>query len=200
MPAIALTGNFGMGKSTVLNLFQRLGAHTVDIDDIVHDVLTRPSIVNKISKALGTGVLSRRGRVVSINKKRTAEMVFNDPEKRHRLERIIHPEVLKEIKRIEIRVARKDAEAVIIFEIPLLFEAGYERNFDKTITVHTTRTTALKRLSGRGFSKDNALKRMSAQMPISRKMKMSDFRIDNNGSIEKTGKRVQQVFRQLLPR
>ena len=197
MRTIALTGNFGMGKTEVLQLFSRLGAYTINIDDVVHAILDKPSIVKKISGLLGSGVLSKSKGALSINKKNTAAIIFNDPEKRKALEKIIHPEVLKEIKRIETAIARRNPESVIVFEVPLLFEAGYEHYFDRTITVHATRKTALKRLSKKGFSKDAAMKRMNAQMPISRKKKMADFRIDNNNSIEKTEKRVERIFRKI---
>ena len=198
MPAIALTGNFGMGKTSVLKIFKRLGAYTINIDDIVHAILDKPSIVKKISRQLGIGVLSKNASDLSINKKRTAAIIFSDSEKRKELEQIIHPEVLKEIKRIETAIVRHKPDSVIVFEIPLLFEAGYERYFDRTVTVHATRKTAIERLSGKGFSKDESLKRMNAQIPISRKKKMADFLIDNNDSIEQTEKRVKRVFRKIL--
>lgn len=197
MPTIALTGNFGMGKTTALQLFNRLGAYTINIDDVVHVIIDKPPMVKKMSRLLGSDVLSNSRGALSINKKRAATIIFNDANKRRKLERIIHPEVLKEIKRMEMTIARRHPDAVIIFEIPLLFEAGYERHFDMTIAVHATRETALKRLSKKGFSKDESLKRMNAQMPISRKKMMADFRIDNNGSIEKTEKRVNRIFREI---
>jgi dephospho-CoA kinase len=197
MPTIALTGNFGMGKTTALQLFTRLGAYTINIDDVVHAILEKPSMVKRMSRLLGSDVLSNSTGALSINKKRTAAIIFNDAEKRRELEQIIHPQVLKEIKRMEMTIARRHPDAVIIFEIPLLFEAGYERHFDMTIVVHATRETALKRLSKKRFSRDESLKRMNAQMPISRKKKMADYRIDNNGSIEKTEKRVKQIFRNI---
>lgn len=197
MPAIALTGNFGMGKTTVLHVFNRLGAYTVNSDDVVHAILDKPSIIKRISGRLGSEVLSKSSGSISINKKRTAALIFHDPEKRRELERIIHPAVLKEIKRIKKTITGRKPGAVIIFEIPLLFEGGYERNFDATILVYASRDTALKRLSKKGFSKNESLKRMKAQMPITRKMKMADFLIDNNNGIEKTEKRVQRLYRKL---
>jgi dephospho-CoA kinase len=197
MPTIALTGNFGMGKTAVLHVFSRLGACTVNIDDLVHTILDKPATVKKISRLLGSGVLSKRAGALSINKKRTAAIIFNDSEKREALEQVIHPLVLKEIKRINASIARQKPDAVIVFEVPLLFEAGYERYFDRTITVHATRKTALRRLSRKGFSKDESLKRIKAQMPISKKKRMADFSIDNNDSIEKTENRVKRVFRRI---
>jgi dephospho-CoA kinase len=197
MPTIALTGNFGMGKTTVLQLFNRLGAYTINIDDVVHVILDKPSMARKVSRLLGGDVLSDNRGALSINKKRTADIIFNNAEKRRELEHIIHPEVLKEIKRMEMKIVRHHPDAVIIFEIPLLFEAGYEHHFDGTITVYSTRETALKRLSKKGFSTNDSLKRMNAQMPIMRKKKMADYCIDNNNGIEKTEKRVKRLFRKI---
>ena len=186
-----------MGKTTVLQLFNRLGAYTIDIDDVVHTILDNPSIAKKIIRLLGNDVQLNSTGTPSINKRRTAGIIFKDAEKRKELEQIIHPKALKEIKRIEAAISRRKPDAVIVFEIPLLFEARYESYFDKTIAVHSTRETAFKRLAKKGFSKDDSLKRMKAQMPISRKKRMADFRIDNNGSIDKTEKRVKRVFRKI---
>ena len=186
-----------MGKTTVLHLFNRLGAYTIDIDDVVHTILDNPSIAKKIIRLLGNDVLLNSTGTLSINKRRTAAVIFNDSKKRRALEQIIHPRVLKEIKQMEAAIARRKPDAVIVFEIPLLFEACYEIYFDKTIAVHSTRETAFKRLAKKGFSKDDSLKRMKTQMPISRKKKMADFLIDNNGSIDKTEERVKQIFRKI---
>lgn len=197
MPTIALTGNFGMGKTTVLKLFSRLGAYTINIDDVVQVILERPSTVKKISRLLGSEVLSKSSDTVSIDKKRAAVLIFNDSEKRKGLERIIHPEALKEIKKMEAAIIMRRPDAVIVFEIPLLFEAGFDHYFDWTVTVHTTRETALRRLSRKGFSMTDSLKRTNTQMPITKKKALADFRIDNNDGIKKTEKRVKRIFNKI---
>ncbi|HDH34459.1 MAG TPA: dephospho-CoA kinase, partial [Nitrospirae bacterium] len=163
MPTIGLTGNFGMGKSAVLKMFGKMGAFTYDIDSFVHSILKRPAIIKSIVNALGKSVISKR----SLNKKRMAGLIFNDPEKRRAVEKIIHPEVLKLLKQAEAKILKKDPKAIIVFEVPLLFEAGYEKHFDKTVVVYTNRKNAIKRLVRKGISKNESFSRMRAQMPIS---------------------------------
>ncbi|GBE41590.1 MAG TPA: dephospho-CoA kinase [Nitrospirae bacterium] len=190
MPTIGLTGNFGMGKSAVLKMFGKMGAFTYDIDSFVHSILKRPAIIKSIVNALGKSVISKR----SLNKKRMAGLIFNDPEKRRALEKIIHPEVLKLLKQAEAKILKKDPKAIIVFEVPLLFEAGYEKHFDKTVVVYTNRKNAIKRLVRKGISKNESFSRMRAQMPISIKLKRSDYSINNNYSLKRTEKRVKRIL------
>ena len=194
MPTIGLTGNFGMGKTTVLKMFGAIGAHTFNIDTFVHTILENPSIIKRISKALGESVLTRRSGKSCLNKKRVATMIFDDPEKRMAVEEIIHPEVLKMIKTAEAKILKKEPDAVIVFEVPLLFEAGYGKQFDKTVVVYTNRENALKRLAERGFNNDEARDRMRAQMPISAKLRQADYSINNNFDLQRTEKRVKKIL------
>jgi dephospho-CoA kinase len=198
MPTIGLTGNLGMGKSTVLKMLGKMGAFTYDIDTFVHSILEKPAIIKKITKILGSSVLSKRSSKTFLNKKRMASMIFNDPEQRRAVEEIIHPEVLELIKRSEAKVLKKEPKAVIVFEIPLLFEAGYEKHFDKTVVVYTSIQKALTRLGEKGFTKDDARNRMSAQMPISVKLQRSDYSINNNYGLQRTEKRVKRILSILI--
>jgi dephospho-CoA kinase len=198
MPTIGLTGNFGMGKSTVLKMFGRMGAFTYDIDSFVHSILENHAIIKKITGVLGSSVLLKRSGRSALNKKLVASMIFNDPEQRKAIEKIIHPEVLELMKLAEAKILKKEPEAVIVFEVPLLFEAGYEKHFDKTVVVYAGRQNALNRLKGKGFTKDEALDRMRTQMPISTKMKRSDYSINNNFDIKRTEKRVKKIMFECL--
>lgn len=197
MPTIGLTGNFGMGKSAVLKMFGRMGAFTYDIDIFVHSILEKPAIIKKISRVIGNSVLSKRSSKPTLNKKRVASMIFNDPKKRKAVEKIIHPEVLRLIKQAETKILKKEPEAVIVFEVPLLFEAGFEKQFDKIIVVYSNMKNALKRLAGKGFSRDEAVSRMRAQMPVSVKLKLSDYRINNNYDLQRTEKRVKKILNEI---
>ncbi len=197
MPTIGLTGNFGMGKTTVLGMFKKLGAHTYNIDEFVHTILRRDSIIRKMSGLLGDAVLMNSSSGMSLNKKKVAAIIFNYPDKRKAMEAIIHPDVLKEITSVRSHILKKDPDAFIVFEVPLLFEAGYVKRFDKTIVVHSTRQTAINRLTKKGFTKDDISKRFRSQMPIYKKKKLADFLIENNGDIKTTSHRVKRIFNRL---
>lgn len=197
MPIIGLTGNFGMGKSTALRLFSQLGAFTFSADEFVHTILENPGIIRKITKILGRDILTISAGNISINKRRVADIIFNDPHKRKAVEKIIHPEVMKLIKLTASDIQKREPSAIIIFEVPLLLEAGYAQHFNKTIVVFCRRDTAIARLARKGFSRSDVLKRMRSQMPIAEKKKYADFLIDNNNGAKNTALQVRKIFQEL---
>jgi len=197
MSFIALTGNFGMGKSTVLNLFKRLGVYTINADTIVSDILKKPPIIKKLFYLLGKEVLTKRSGRISIDKKAMANIIFDNPQKRALIEKIIHPEVIRSAEKFKTKIMHKDPSTIIIFEVPLLFESGYKGIFDKVIVVYCTKEIAISRLLKRGFSRKDILKRMHAQMPISRKKASADFLINNNFNINDTKRQVKEIFKKI---
>ncbi|GAB4541095.1 MAG: dephospho-CoA kinase [Thermodesulfovibrionia bacterium] len=192
---IALTGGFGSGKTTVLRLFKRLGAFTVDIDNIVHDVLKRRDVIKDVIALLGGDVIRRSSKGVSVNRRKIAERIFDDIEKRRGIEGIIHPLVLEEIINIKSRFRHR--EGLLVFEIPLLYEARFDIYFDKTIVVYCDRRTAMKRLIKKGFKESEAMKRIKAQLPIEKKVMLADFIIDNSNGIKKTEDQIRRIFKKV---
>ncbi len=198
MPTIGITGNFGMGKTTVLTMFRVLGAYTFNIDAFVHEILKKPQTIKKIARALGEEVLIKRSKKTSISKTRVADIIFSDPEKRKAVEGIIHPQVLKIMRTSALRISKGDPSAVIVFEVPLLFEAGYENYFDQTIVVRCKRGVAMRRLISKGFTEADASRRLHAQIPITKKVKRADFVIDNSFDMLRTKKQAKRIFERIL--
>ena len=197
MPFIGLTGGLGTGKTTVLKLFKNSGAYTIDADKLVHEILKKPSTIKKIAAVIGKDILIESAAKTFINKKRMADIIFNDSQKRRAVEKIIHPEVIKTAKDIKTKILAKKSDAIIVFEVPLLLEAGYEKIFDKIIVVYSSKANAVERLRKRGLSKEQALKRMNSQMPISRKKAYADFLINNNSNINALKPWVQAIIKKL---
>ena len=193
MLKVGLTGSIGTGKSTVLKLFNQLGAYTVDVDKIVHQLYKRGDIQEKVKKEFGD-VFNEDG---SLNRKEVAKIIFNNPEKRKVLEDIIHPEVRKEVKRFIQNIEKKDKNAIVIVEVPLLIETGQYKEYDKVIVVYSPKNLQLKRLLNKGYSREEALKRINSQMNIEEKLKFADFIIKNISSLEDLKKQVKEVFNQL---
>lgn len=197
MPFIGLTGGLGTGKTTVLKLFKNSGAYTIDADKLVHQILKKPSTIKKLAAIIGKGILIERAAKTFINKKRMADIIFNDPQKRRAVEKIIHPEVIKTAKDIKAKILAKKSDAIIVFEAPLLLEAGYEKIFDKIIVVYCSKEIAVNRVLRHGLSRKQALQRMRAQLPISRKKAYADFLINNNLSISNTKSQVKEIFKKI---
>ncbi len=198
MLSVGLTGNFGMGKSTVLRFFKELGAYTYDVDAFVHNLLEHPETIDKISGVIDRNIIIERPSGISINRKLVADIIFNDPRKRKAVEKIIHPEVMKEIRHIASEMRRKAPQTLLVFEVPLLFEAGYKDNFDKIIVVYCNQDIALKRLAEKGFSGDDAMKRIRSQMPVEEKERLADFTINNNNGNELTRLQAADIYEKLI--
>lgn len=196
MLIVGLTGNYGMGKSTVLKMFGKLGAVTLEADDIVDSILHDESVLEKIRTVLGNDVFSTNGK---LDRARVASIIFRDKTRRDDIEKILHPLVFEKMNDFLDSLDTKNAgDKIVIIEIPLMFEKGYAGRFHKTVTVYVDNKTTLRRLKEAGVSKEDALLRLSIQMPVEEKIRMSDFIIDNSGTVDETEAQVKVVYSRLM--
>ena len=194
MLKIGLTGNFGMGKTTVAKLFKKMGAHVIDTDQIVDQLLQAPEVIDDIRQLFGEEVLVDG----KINKKYIANIVFENPLMRVYLENILHPKVFDKVEEIIQKIPSKGEPTIVVIEAPVIFERGYQNRFDIIITVFTPEDIALDRLKRKGISEEEARKRLNAQFPIEMKKLKSDYIIDNSGSIEDTIIQVEALYQKLV--
>lgn len=187
-----LTGNYGMGKSTVAMMFKQLGAIVINTDEIVKELLNEPTVINDIKNTFGEDIAD--GSV--INKKMLANVVFEHPHLRISLENILHPRVFEKIDEAIAKIT--DDSTIVIIEAPVIFERGYQNRFDKIITVYTLEEIAIKRLKEKGISEEDARKRLKSQFPIEMKISKSDFAIDNSMDLENTRRQVIEIYNRLL--
>ena len=133
MILIGLTGGVATGKSTVAQMFEQCGAVVIDADKLAHEVIQpdKPAW-RDIVATFGKKVLNPDR---TINRQTLGSIVFSVPTKRRRLERIIHPRVTREQQRLTREAARKDPNAVVLYDVPLLFEAGIDKRVQKIIVV-----------------------------------------------------------------
>lgn len=177
MIVVGLTGGIASGKSTVARMFKRFGAAVIDADQLARDVV-RPGTPawRDIVRVFGDGVLNRNR---SINRRALGAIVFHDRRKLRRLEHIIHPRVAREQQRLVRRIAARSPDAVIVYEVPLLFESGAYKRVDKIIVVTVDRDTQVGRLKQRnGLTKSEALRRIKIQMPLAEKVRRADVVLD----------------------
>ncbi|MBF0568776.1 MAG: dephospho-CoA kinase [Nitrospirae bacterium] len=184
---VGLTGNIGSGKTTVLGLFEALGARVISADEIVGRLLGEEDIRTQIRAALGSDVFSVDG---SLDKKKTAKVVFDNEGLRRKLEGIVHPAVMGEIKQFAL------PNEVTIAEIPLLFEGGFTGEVNVVVTVTAPKEIVYERLRGK-LSAEDITKRLACQIPDEQKAASSDFVIINATDIASTRQQVKEIY-QLL--
>ena len=196
MILVGLTGGIATGKTTVANMLKRCGAVVIDADALAREVV-RPGkpAWRAIVKAFGKTVLNPDR---TINRQALGHIVFRSRTKLRLLERIIHPRVAQRQAQVTRQTARKIPHAVVIYDVPLLFEAGIDKRFDKIIVVTTDREQQITRLRARnGLTRAVALQRIRSQMPLSKKIQRADYVLD--GTISKTALRrnVRRLYRTL---
>jgi dephospho-CoA kinase len=196
MLKVGLTGSIAVGKSYVCSVFRELGAFVIDADQIARDVVARGTPgLRSIVEEFGEEVIARDG---SLDRKKLAEIVFNDEEKRLRLNAIVHPLVINEQDRILSEIEATDRSAIVIVEAALMIESGGFRRFDRLIVVWCRPEIQIQRLMSRdGLTRDEAEKRIAAQMPQSEKMRYADFLIDTSEGFESTRKQCEDVYAEL---
>ena len=192
MMIVGLTGSVGTGKSTVTNLFRDLGVYVIDWDELARSV-TRPrsKAWKEITEYFGTGILDDD---LAIDRQRLARIVFSNKRKLEKLNRIVHPEVFREDQRITDEITGHDPDALIVKDIPLLFEVGLNMSVDKIVVVTASEQTQLRRLKEKGINRQDAGNRMNSQLPLEEKVKSADFVIDNDGPLEDTKRQVEEVY------
>jgi dephospho-CoA kinase len=197
MIVVGLTGGVATGKSTVAKMFKQCGAVVIDADELAHDVVKpgKPAW-REIVKTFGKTVLNADS---TLNRRELGAVVFRNQTKRRRLERIIHPRVAREQTRLTKQAARKDPHAVVIYDVPLLFEADIDKRVDRTIVVTADQKTQIARLKKRnGLSRAEAIRRIKSQMPLSKKIHLADIVIDGTRPRQDTVKAIRATYHNLL--
>ena len=196
MIVIGLTGSFGTGKSTVARMFKELGARVLDADTIAHNLI-RPGRDSwrKIVHWFGTDILNRNQ---SINRDKLAKIVFRKRQDLRKLERIIHPLVIREIAGRLRKIENSRKDEIVVIDAPLLIEAGLAKKVDTLIVVKLNRTEQIARsLKQKGISRAQILKRIRSQLPLSKKIAIADYVVDNNGRKNDTRRQVKKIWEEI---
>jgi dephospho-CoA kinase len=188
--AVAITGGIGAGKSEALYAFQKAGAATVSSDEIVHHLLrSNADVKAAIVGELGEEVLNEEG---AVDRRRVGAIVFGDREKLDFLEKLLHPLVAAEYLRWREQLAElPNPPAVAVTEVPLLYETGGDKRFDKVVVITAP---AKLREQRRRVTRDDRDQRL---LPDREKVKRADFTYVNTGTLDELDAWVAEVMREL---
>jgi dephospho-CoA kinase len=199
MIVAGLTGGIASGKSTVARFLEDAGAVIIDADTLAHEAIAAGSdAYHTIRAVFGAMIIGPDG---EIDRKRLGEIVFNDPKRKAHLEAIVHPHVFRRMNDRIAAVAATVPNAVVILDIPLLFETGSSHDMDEIIVVYVPEALQRQRLIMRdGITESAATARIRSQMPIDEKRRRATVVIDNSGSLDDTRRQARAVFRRLARR
>ena len=192
---VGLTGGIGAGKSTVADMFSKLGAVVIRSDELARQVIepNTPGF-QKVLSRFGNQILQENG---SIDRQKLAQIVFNDQNSLKDLEEIIHPLVRNKTNEL---IESQTQETIVVNEVPLLLEKKMEKMFDFLVVVISSDKNRINRLQKRVISEPEAKKRMSLQVSDEARKSLADFLITNDGNIDQLEADVAKVWQALLER
>ena len=178
---IGLSGGPGNGKSAVAEIFREEGICVIDADKVCHAIYQEKDneVISAMRLRWGKDIFDSEG---FIDRKKIAEIVFNDDGEREFLDSLLHPEIFRRINKILEGEEKNTSFAVL--EAALLFESSWNRKMFRTITVWAREDIRMERLLARNWTREHAEKRIASQMPDSEKMELADYVLINNGTLE----------------
>ena len=192
---IGITGSIGSGKTTVAKLFSKHWYNRIDADEIGHEILKKDSIVyKKIIENLGNGILDKKK---SIDRKKLGDIVFKDNKKLQKLNSIMHPIIIENIKNQIKKIKKKCKDKTrIVIDAPLLLETKTKNLVDKVIVVKCDKKNIIQRLNKK-YPEEKIEKILKSQMLLNEKIKYADFVIDNNRDLKHLEKQVKKIIQKL---
>ncbi|MGA2133027.1 MAG: dephospho-CoA kinase [Bryobacteraceae bacterium] len=191
-----LTGGLACGKSFVGQALAESGCHLLQADELGHEVLARGGeAYAPVVREFGTGILGPDGQ---IDRRALAALVFGDEERLARLNRLVHPPVMRREEEWLARVAAADPHGIAVVEAAILIETGSYKRFDRLILVVCGDEQQVQRAMKRdGATREEVLARLSRQMPLAEKRRFADFTIDTSGTKEETLRQARAVYESL---
>jgi dephospho-CoA kinase len=196
MLLIGITGGIASGKTEVAKVFRRKGAVVLSGDQIGRKVVeSNRSVLRKLVKAFGEQIMRDDG---TLNRQGLGEVAFSSARGRDKLNKIVHPPLLKELRR-RIRDFKRKGKRVVVVDAALICEWGLEQELDLLVFVQSNRENKIRRLQRfKGYSRKEALDRIRSQLPDSAKKSRADFVIRNNGSLAELRKGANRAWEEIM--
>lgn len=175
---IGITGQIGAGKSSAASILAQLGAAVVDADLIGRQVVEQNRVLlNKLTREFGPTILSPTGQ---LRRKELARLAFVDEDGKRELDQLVHPYLLKELRR-QIRELSKQYDVVVV-DAALLLDWQLDRELDFVLVIHASQSIRTRRMLARGYSADDVLSRQNHQLAYSEYRRRADRVIFNGGT------------------
>lgn len=192
MKVIGLTGGIGSGKSAVSTILKKNDILVVDTDEISRQITRSALVLKEIKTIFGRDVLNEDG---SLNRKKMADIVFNDSDSKRILEKIVTEKVISLTEKILDDLRKENSQDIVVIDAPLLFECGVDRLTDINWLVICDTEKKIKRVMKReNYTRNQVLERMKNQMSDFDKMKKSQVIIDNSGTFKELESRVEKLI------
>jgi len=198
MLKVGLTGGIGSGKTSVSNVFEKLGTPVIDTDVIARELINNNEyILQRIADTFGPEVLKQNG---VLDRKKLAQLVFNNKENKQSLEQIFHPKIKAEVSRqIKILSTRRNPPAYIIIVVPLLIESNYQDIIDRILVViadEAVRIARVQKRDNRSLSEIEAI--INNQVDDRTRLAEADDIIENNSNINMIEEKVKDLHEKYL--
>lgn len=189
-----MTGGIACGKSTVADFWRQWGAEVLDADHVAHALIAPGGeCAEAVAREFGARVRAAQG---GIDRTALGAVVFADADARERLNRLLHPAVIRRMRAWAADVRREGRIGLAV--VPLLFEVGLEKEWDAVVCVAADEKTMLERLAARGLSLAEAKERIASQWPVREKKTRADRVIENNGSLAELENACRAVWNDLV--
>lgn len=186
---IGITGSIACGKSLVSNYLKSKKYSVIDSDLISHDILLLKEVKDKLVSLFGKNILNNN----EIDRKELGKIIFNNLERKNKLQDIVLPYIVEEIK-----TQIKNSSGLVFLDAPLLIEYNLLYLVNKVIVVTVDLETQIQRLINRdNITIDYAYKKINSVLSSKEKEKFADFIIDNNNSINETYKQIDDILKKL---
>lgn len=191
---IGLTGGIASGKSTLAKFFRDKGAAVISADAIAFNLAKPRQILHRLYvKHFGEKILQADG---ELDRRAIGQIVFGNEAERQWLDSTTHP-ILARAMEEQIQVMQEKNFPVIILDVPLLFEAGWDKMTEENCLVFVDEATQLERLMRRnGYGEAEAMARIASQMPLQEKKRRADTFIDNSGSLEESFAQAEKLWKE----
>lgn len=196
MIVIGVAGGIASGKSIVCRLFEDFGGRVIDADIIGHEILVLRHIRNQLIRAFGHGIINKNGK---IDRSSLGRIVFSDTTARERLNAIVHPPLVAEIRR-RINVLRSSPfDGVGVVNAALLVEWGATDLVDVVVIVTAPESMRIARLIERNnITPDEAVQRVAAQLTDEERIRYAHYVIDNRGNLEELERQTKMTWQRIM--